>query len=125
MTLKAKPILNKRSSGILLHLTSLPGPHGIGDLGQAAYDFIDFLKEFKLQFSGLILSRNKIQDLQGKKKSGFYEYEVELNADELEKIKDYYFLLLDCKGQDIEFKVKRSYLNPENLLKILMINFAF
>jgi 4-alpha-glucanotransferase len=32
-----------RSSGILLHPTSLPSPHGIGDLGQGAYDFIDFL----------------------------------------------------------------------------------
>lgn len=34
-----------RRSGILLHPTSLPGKYGIGDLGQAAYDFIDFLKE--------------------------------------------------------------------------------
>ena len=33
-----------RVSGILLHPTSLPSPYGIGDLGQAAYDFIDFLK---------------------------------------------------------------------------------
>ncbi len=32
-----------RSSGILLHPTSLPGRFGIGDLGGAAYDFIDFL----------------------------------------------------------------------------------
>lgn len=32
-----------RSSGILLHPTSLPGRFGIGDLGQAAYDFVDFL----------------------------------------------------------------------------------
>ena len=32
-----------RSSGILLHPTSLPSPFGIGDLGQDAYDFIDFL----------------------------------------------------------------------------------
>ncbi len=32
-----------RSSGILLHLTSLPGPYGIGDLGPEAYRFIDFL----------------------------------------------------------------------------------
>lgn len=32
-----------RSSGILLHPTSLPGPHGIGDLGDSAYRFIDFL----------------------------------------------------------------------------------
>src|SRR5262245_21983140 len=32
-----------RSSGILLHLTSLPGQFGIGDLGAAAYRFVDFL----------------------------------------------------------------------------------
>lgn len=34
-----------RASGILLHPTSLPGRFGCGDLGQAAYDFIDFLFE--------------------------------------------------------------------------------
>jgi len=32
-----------RSSGILLHPTSLPGPHGIGELGDEAYRFVDFL----------------------------------------------------------------------------------
>ena len=32
-----------RSSGILLHPTSLPGPHGSGDFGPAAYHFIDWL----------------------------------------------------------------------------------
>ena len=32
-----------RGSGILMHITSLPGRHGIGDLGQGAYDFVDFL----------------------------------------------------------------------------------
>jgi len=36
-------MLKKRTSGILLHLTSLPGKHGIGDLGPSAYRFIDFL----------------------------------------------------------------------------------
>jgi 4-alpha-glucanotransferase len=34
-----------RSSGILLHPTSFPGSYGIGDLGPAAYRFIDYLKE--------------------------------------------------------------------------------
>ncbi|HYE13684.1 MAG TPA: 4-alpha-glucanotransferase, partial [Pyrinomonadaceae bacterium] len=33
----------KRSSGILLHPTSLPGRFGIGDLGGEAYEFVDFL----------------------------------------------------------------------------------
>ncbi|HEY9868083.1 MAG TPA: 4-alpha-glucanotransferase [Candidatus Obscuribacterales bacterium] len=34
---------SKRASGILLHPTSLPGRFGIGDLGQPAYRFADFL----------------------------------------------------------------------------------
>lgn len=33
-----------RLSGILLHPTSLPGKFGIGDLGPAAYEFVDFLE---------------------------------------------------------------------------------
>lgn len=33
----------QRSSGILLHPTSLPGKYGIGTLGREAYDFVDFL----------------------------------------------------------------------------------
>jgi 4-alpha-glucanotransferase len=32
-----------RESGILLHPTSLPGPHGVGDLGEQASLFLDFL----------------------------------------------------------------------------------
>ena len=32
-----------RAAGVLLHLTSLPGAHGIGDLGADAYQFVDFL----------------------------------------------------------------------------------
>ncbi|MDO9093459.1 MAG: 4-alpha-glucanotransferase [Rubrivivax sp.] len=32
-----------RASGILLHPTSLPGPHGSGDLGPEAYHFVDWL----------------------------------------------------------------------------------
>jgi 4-alpha-glucanotransferase len=34
---------SSRASGVLLHPTSLPGPHGIGDLGRPALEFIDFL----------------------------------------------------------------------------------
>ena len=32
-----------RASGVLLHPTSLPGPHGSGDLGTEAYHFVDWL----------------------------------------------------------------------------------
>jgi 4-alpha-glucanotransferase len=34
----------ERRSGILLHVTSLPSPYGIGDLGPGAYRFADFLE---------------------------------------------------------------------------------
>jgi 4-alpha-glucanotransferase len=36
--------LHKRSAGVLLHTTSLPGPHGIGDFGPAAFRFVDWLQ---------------------------------------------------------------------------------
>ena len=57
-TMKVKPLEGKviysawktppsktleRSSGILLHLTSLPSPWGIGDMGEEARRFVDFL----------------------------------------------------------------------------------
>lgn len=36
--------LNQRSAGVLLHITSLPGPHGVGDFGPAAFRFVDWLE---------------------------------------------------------------------------------
>ena len=38
-------MFDSRVSGILLHPTSLPSPFGIGDLGDDAYQFVDFLAE--------------------------------------------------------------------------------
>lgn len=35
----------KRSSGILMHISSLPGKYGIGTFGKEAYEFVDFLKK--------------------------------------------------------------------------------
>ena len=32
-----------RASGVLLHPTSLPGPHGSGDFGREAYHYVDWL----------------------------------------------------------------------------------
>ena len=36
-------VSTRRSSGVLLHPTSLPSPYGIGDLGPVAYAWVDFL----------------------------------------------------------------------------------
>ncbi len=41
----AASVLAERRSGVLLHLTSLPGPHGIGDCGPGAYHFVDWLAQ--------------------------------------------------------------------------------
>src|SRR5512133_2138490 len=40
----APKTLFPRSSGVLLHPTSLPGRFGMGDLGEYAYRFVDWLK---------------------------------------------------------------------------------
>ena len=42
---KEHSIFMKRSSGILMHISSLPSPYGIGTLGRDAYAFADFLAE--------------------------------------------------------------------------------
>ena len=34
-----------RGSGVLMHITSLPGPYGVGTMGKHAFAFIDFLKK--------------------------------------------------------------------------------
>lgn len=43
-------LFDQRVSGILLHPTSLPSRFGIGDLGEEAYGFVDFLVESFQQF---------------------------------------------------------------------------
>ena len=45
MITNIQPAHYVRSSGILLHPTSLPGPYGIGDLGPAAHAWVDWLAE--------------------------------------------------------------------------------
>ncbi len=42
--------MDKRASGILLHISSLPSAYGIGDLGPFAYAFVDFLRKSKQSY---------------------------------------------------------------------------
>ena len=42
--------MRKRGSGILCHITSLPSPYGIGDLGPGAYAFADFLHQARQSY---------------------------------------------------------------------------
>ncbi len=41
----SQPHLSTRSSGILAHISSLPSPYGIGDLGPSSYQFLEFLHQ--------------------------------------------------------------------------------
>jgi len=52
---------NERSAGILLHITSLPGPFGIGDTGPAAYKFADQLAEAGQRY-WLMLPLNPVRE---------------------------------------------------------------
>ena len=40
----------KRAAGVLLPVSSLPGKDGIGSLGKAAYQWVDFLKAAKQKY---------------------------------------------------------------------------
>ncbi len=42
--------MKRRASGILMHMTSLPSPFGIGDFGSTAYKFVDFLEAAKQSY---------------------------------------------------------------------------
>ena len=44
MLLKGNETKYKKESGVLMHISSLPSNYGIGDLGEEAYRFVDFLK---------------------------------------------------------------------------------
>lgn len=37
--------MDKRASGVLMHVSSLPGAYGIGSFGREARQFIDFLSD--------------------------------------------------------------------------------
>ncbi len=50
MGLRNKSTMQQRGSGVLLHITSLPSPFGIGDLGPGAYAFVDFLAASKQRY---------------------------------------------------------------------------
>ncbi len=42
--LSSGPLSDRRQAGVCLHISSLPGPYGIGDLGTCARDFVNFMR---------------------------------------------------------------------------------
>ena len=46
---------HKRRAGVLMHISSLPGPYGIGVMGKPAEKFIDTLKEMDFRYWQVLL----------------------------------------------------------------------
>ena len=55
--------MKKRQSGVLMHISSLPGKYGIGSFGQAAYDFVDFLVRTKQRYWQILLSEQPVMEI--------------------------------------------------------------
>ncbi len=82
-----------------------------------AMDFVEFILSLvdSMNISGIIFSKKEIPGLEGKKKSGLFNYEInkEIKKEELKKIVDCcYFSLLDCKINGIELKTKKKLPKP-------------
>lgn len=54
MLLKGNEVKYQKESGVLLHISSLPGVYGIGSLGREAYRFVDFLKSSRQTYWQLL-----------------------------------------------------------------------
>ena len=96
----------KRYAGILVHPTSFPSPYGIGDLGQGAYDFIDFLQRSGMTaWQVLPLGHTGFGDSPYQPFSSFAGQPYIISPDHLKKLK----LLYDSDFQNM------PVWNPENI----------
>lgn len=85
----------------------------LGGSFEYADDFVIFASEFNMKFSGIIMSREKLELENEKKKAGIYVYEVsEISSEKINEIKDKaYHMLLDGEGE-ISLKIKKKLPKP-------------
>jgi 4-alpha-glucanotransferase len=87
-----------RASGVLLHVTSLPSPYGIGDLGPAAFAWVDRLHEAGQRWwQALPLGPTGYGDSPYQSLSSFAGNELLISPDGL--IDDELLRVADCVGQ--------------------------
>ncbi len=78
---------------------------------ELANDFVEFIKENKdVKFSGKILTKEKVEGKEGKKKAGGFVYEV--SESDLKGFEDAYFYLVDVADEDIVLKIKKKLPKP-------------
>lgn len=88
-----------RSSGVLMHISSLPSPYGIGTLGEEAYQFVDFLKKAGQScWQILPINQTSYGDSPYQSFSGFAgnPYFIDLNI----LCKEGYLTQSDCKSYE-------------------------
>lgn len=120
----------ERASGVLMHISSLPSPYGIGSFGKAAYDFVDFLEETKQSYWQILpLTTTSYGDSPYQSFSAFagnthfIDLEVLIKEGYLKKedVKDVHFGD-DCESVDygLIFNVRRPLLEKavENFLQM-------
>ncbi len=79
-----------------------------------ANEFVYLVSELaEVKISGIVLSKELIEGLNGKKKGGLYGYEFSGNSSEVKKIADKaYATLLDAAGNEIDLKIKKRLPKP-------------
>ena len=118
-------MINQRRSGVLLHITSLPSIHGIGNLGPAAYEFADFMKKSGLTY-WQILPLNPVEEASGFSPysglSAFAGNPLLISPELLVKAK-----LLEEKDLKTRFKFSEESIDFDKVIKYLMplLNKAF
>ena len=79
---------------------------------ELANDIVNFVNEINknLKFSGKILIKDKVSGLEGKKKAGFFVYEISESS--IEQFENAYYYLLDVNHSEIILKIKKSLPKP-------------
>jgi len=76
-----------------------------------ADDFVKFVRENKdVKFSGTVLSKDKVSELDGKKKAGYFVYEVSESS--LEEFENPYHFLVNVDDEEIVLKIKKKLPKP-------------
>ncbi len=77
-------------------------------------DFVNLASELTdTKFSGIILSKEKLELENEKKKKGVFQYDVSLSSEKIREIRDkVYNMLLDCEGEGIVLKIKKKLPKP-------------
>lgn len=119
----------KRTSGILMHISSLPNKYGIGTFGKEAYDFVDFLNNSHIsiwQILPLNLTSYGDSAYQSPSNYGFNYYFIDLDTlkeQGLLKLEDYNNV--DFGNNEEKVNYEKIFNNRIVILKKAFNNFKY